>query len=68
MTMASENIFETLRRSFNRIGCIAICDACIRRGETVQDVDRFGDYGLCGRCRRPTTSRDVAIFVEPGEP
>jgi hypothetical protein len=68
MSMAAESIFDALSRSFARMGRIAICDACIRRGEMVHDVDRFGDFSLCGRCRRPTTSRDVAIYVDPGEP
>lgn len=67
MIMAAENIFDTLARSFRRIGCEMACKECVRPGEPVHDIGHFGDFGLCSRCRRATIGQDEAYFVDREE-
>jgi hypothetical protein len=46
-----------------RMGCIAICKDCLRRGEIVVDRDRFGDFSLCKRCYKPVTALHERYWV-----
>jgi len=57
-------ISRALTQGVRRLGCIAVCQPCVRLDDRVRDVDIFGDFGLCGRCHRPVTGRNRAFYVE----
>ena len=53
--------------AIKRMGCIAICVDCVRKGEDVLDKQYYGDFGLCDRCHKSVTGLDIAHYVRPEE-
>jgi len=63
--IAPVSLLDRMLDAVKRWSCIAVCETCVRPREEVVSRGQFGDYSLCERCQRATTSADQAFWVRP---
>jgi len=57
------SLWNRMAAAVRRIGCIPVCQRCVRRFDDVRIKSRFVGWWICARCGEWVTELEEAFWV-----